>query len=371
MMVDIETRRVIDMIDSRNTADVIEWLMTYPNLEVVSRDGSIAFKSAIKSVNPEIIQVSDRFHLLSGLTDAAKKLVTSTLEANISIPSTGVSSDALVSGYWDKDRPPDFPAREHASGFNRKVALVEQVIGLTEEGYTRGAIAEKLGISYPTVKKYQSPGFSPTHALYNTTRFSKITPYTDDIKGMLEKGVVFREIEEAIRLKGFDGASSTIRMFATRERKLLKEARAGTEGPVEKIERKWLIKLLYKPFDESIRLTKEQLAKVTELYPVIGDIYDVVQGFRQALFSKKPEELKCWITDTEQLLNFPDITSFINGIRNDMAAVEKAIELDYSNGLAEGSVNKIKVTKRIMYGRCSFGLLKAKQLRLELKRKIN
>ncbi|MCI7813032.1 MAG: transposase, partial [Robinsoniella sp.] len=41
------------------------------------------------------------------------------------------------------------------------------------------------------------------------------------------------------------------------------------------------------------------------------------------------------------------------------------------NGLAEGSVNKLKVVKRIMYGRNSFDLLKSKLLRLELKRKIN
>ena len=35
---------------------------------------------------------------------------------------------------------------------------------------------------------------------------------------------------------------------------------------------------------------------------------------------------------------------------------------DYNNGLAEGSVNKIKVIKRIMYGRCCFDLLKQQVL---------
>ena len=34
-------------------------------------------------------------------------------------------------------------------------------------------------------------------------------------------------------------------------------------------------------------------------------------------------------------------------------------------GLAEGSVNKIKVIKRIMYGRCGHDMLRAKMLRLE------
>ena len=38
----------------------------------------------------------------------------------------------------------------------------------------------------------------------------------------------------------------------------------------------------------------------------------------------------------------------------------------YNNGLAEGSVNKIKVIKRTMYGRNSFELLKDKVLFYEL-----
>ena len=67
------------------------------------------------------------------------------------------------------------------------------------------------------------------------------------IKQMLGGGCTFRQIEEAIRKEGCDGASSTIRMYTTRERKLTKEAKADDTGPVEKIERKWLIRLLYKP----------------------------------------------------------------------------------------------------------------------------
>ena len=50
------------------------------------------------------------------------------------------------------------------------------------------------------------------------------------------------------------------------------------------------------------------------------------------------------------------------GIDRDLDAVKNGIKYDYNNGLAEGSVNKIKVIKRIMYGRCSFDLLKQKVL---------
>lgn len=47
------------------------------------------------------------------------------------------------------------------------------------------------------------------------------------------------------------------------------------------------------------------------------------------------------------------------------------INYQYNNGLAEGSVNKIKLIKRIMYGRNSFQLLKAKILLNEYYYQIN
>lgn len=140
--------------------------------------------------------------------------------------------------------------------------------------------------------------------------------------------------------------------------------------PGEKLEQRWLIKLLYKPIDEVNGFRQEQLDKVIEQYPVIGRLYDVGKGFKETLFSQKPEESEKWMEECE-LLEIEEITSFKNGIQRDIAAVKNAIKLDYNNGLAEGSVNKLKVVKRIMYGRNNFELLKAKLLRLELKRKIN
>lgn len=70
-------------------------------------------------------------------------------------------------------------------------------------------------------------------------------------------------------------------------------------------------------------------------------------------------------------LNIPEINSFINVIERDMEAVRNAIKYEYSNGLVEGYINKLKVIKRIMYGRCSFETLKTKILRLEKMRLFN
>ena len=43
--------------------------------------------------------------------------------------------------------------------------------------------------------------------------------------------------------------------------------------------------------------------------------------------------------------------TYVNRLLSDINAVKNAIKYKYNNGLAEGSVNKIKLTERIMYGR--------------------
>ena len=112
-MIDIESHRIIDILDSREVKDVAAWLKTYPNLTVVSRDGSISYKSAIKEAGADIIQVSDRFHLLKGLTDGAKKYITSMIEANFSLPVSESHYDGIqTADYWIKETSEDVPTRE-------------------------------------------------------------------------------------------------------------------------------------------------------------------------------------------------------------------------------------------------------------------
>jgi len=66
-----------------------------------------------------------------------------------------------------------------------------------------------------------------------------------------------------------------------------------------------------------------------------------------------------------------ELDSYTKGLKKDISAVKNGIDYKYNNGLAEGSVNKIKLTKRIMYGRNSFSLLKAKLLLNEYFYQIN
>ena len=92
-----------------------------------------------------------------------------------------------------------------------------------------------------------------------------------------------------------------------------------------------------------------------------ADLYVTIKEFYEIIYSKHEEKLNAWLVKLEKF-NIPELQTYVNGIRKDIVAVKNGIAMQYNNGLAEGNVNKLKVIKRIMYGRNSFELLKAKVL---------
>lgn len=88
VMINVDTHKIVDMIESRETSDVIRWLSEYPNLRVVSRDGSQQYAAAITEAHPRAMQVSDRFHLLKNLNDRATLAFQKMFQGRITIPIT-------------------------------------------------------------------------------------------------------------------------------------------------------------------------------------------------------------------------------------------------------------------------------------------
>src|SRR4051794_39757640 len=69
------------------------------------------------------------------------------------------------------------------------------------------------------------------------------------------------------------------------------------------------------------------------------------------------ERLDAWISRVEAD-DQPDLHRFANGVRRDYEAVLNGLTLEHSSGAVEGSVNRLKMIKRQMYGRAGFELLR-------------
>lgn len=427
-MVNIETHRITDMINSREYDDVVKWLKTYPNIKVVSRDGSITYHNAIKTAHPKAIQVSDRFHLLKNLTSYAKDYLKKELKQHITIKAPAIDDDKKeikskktprkadenrkltteekyqkilimlnegknksyickevnmdmrtynrLMNMSDFERNKLFKTKlmaKHEEKVMMKIEIITEIREMKNTGISNREIERRTGISRVTIRKYLDENYNPIHASYGNKKNGKLTPYLKEINSCLEIGVMGSVIEKEIRKKGYAGSSSTIRQYIAdwkRRRKQDYHSCNGDAVRMDVIERKDVMKLLYHPLEKIKSIKKEQFVKICEDYPCFQMIHETVWRFRELLKAKNLENLNKWI-DMAVSLKVSEINSFINGLKRDIEAVRNAVTLNYSNGLAEGSVNKLKVIKRIMYGRCGFETLRTKTLRLEKMRKIN
>lgn len=197
-----------------------------------------------------------------------------------------------------------------------------------------------------------------------------MAPYEQTVIEMRSNGITYDKIHEHIYKNGYTGTVASLRMFMQKERTHLKSVSKNENEPVEYIPRKFFCQLIYRKLECVKGLTLKQYEAAIKRYPVLGKIYSLLREFHRIIFSHQSKELDSWITKAKQL-EIDEVDTYINGLKHDITAVKNGIDFKYNNGLAEGSVNKIKLIKRIMYGRNSFLLLKAKLLLNEYYYQIN
>lgn len=75
IMVDLEKRCPIELVDGRNTAGVVPRLARHPAIEVISRDRAGAYADAARKAAPDAQQVADRWHLMANMCEAVERLL--------------------------------------------------------------------------------------------------------------------------------------------------------------------------------------------------------------------------------------------------------------------------------------------------------
>jgi transposase len=101
---------------------------------------------------------------------------------------------------------------------------------------------------------------------------------------------------------------------------------------------------------------------------VMNQCPEVRSGWKLAsdfltLFKTRAEDgLASWLADAADPSMPREFQRFASGIQRDMSAVIAAIKLRWSNGQAEGQINRLKTIKRQMYGRAGFEMLRRRFL---------
>ncbi|GEP73335.1 hypothetical protein LRA02_22030 [Lentilactobacillus rapi] len=410
---DIDTGKIIDIIESRDSTDVSRWLGTFKNINLFSRDGSLTYSTAITAAFPTVEQVSDRYHLIARLIDLAQGIIYRQIPAKVPVlisdkeyqkfedfllyatrrdkilyvrdlyyhqrmtqteirMKTGFSIK-LIKKYvtmLDSEIPADkMLAREkiHDDNTKQKQKQIDYVRQLRARGKSLADIEGITNYTQARIKRYLDPHTTANKATYGADIPGKLRPYRQEVLELRKQGKSYALIHQQITKDGYTGTVDAIRGFMARQRRLQKQLDSKYIGKsIEIIERRWIIKLLFFPLQEVPVITRKLLDGLFTEYPMYRKIYDLVWDFRTILKNKDDSKLSEWLNTAKR--NFESsfaLQSYLKGIEKDESAVRMAFKTHFSNGLAEGSVNKVKTLKRKMYGRCSFDLLRKKILLIE------
>ena len=119
--------------------------------------------------------------------------------------------------------------------------------------------------------------------------------------------------------------------------------------------------LLILPPEKLTAKEQHYIAHICQASSDLRSVYLLSQEFVTLLKERQAETLNCWLNQAKAC-NVTELSSFVNGIRRDYAAVYAACSLSWSNGITEGHVNRLKILKRQMFGRAHLDLLRVKVL---------
>jgi hypothetical protein len=75
ILVDLEKRCPIELLPDRKEETLTAWLLTHPEIDVISRDRGGEYAAAARKGAPQAQQIADKFHILKNLRDGLKELM--------------------------------------------------------------------------------------------------------------------------------------------------------------------------------------------------------------------------------------------------------------------------------------------------------
>ncbi|MFJ7495824.1 transposase [Streptomyces sp. NPDC097727] len=111
-------------------------------------------------------------------------------------------------------------------------------------------------------------------------------------------------------------------------------------------------------------LTADDAADLKEIRtscPELDAVTHHVRDFATMMRDLRGDQLPAWM-DRVLADDLPALHSLVNGMKRDLDAVTAALSIRWSSGQVEGQVTRIKLLKRMGYGRANLDLLRRRVL---------
>jgi transposase len=355
VLIDVATGDVAGLLPDREAATAQEWLKAHPGAAVICRDRAGAYAEAASGGAPDAVQVADRWHLWHNLCEKTRETVTAHRASCLhprDAPAGQQEHREPEPGKPQGQREPPAPEAEPglAGRTRRRHAEVRQLL---DAGHPKTAIARITGLSAPTVAKYAKA--AAAGEITPAARESALDPYKPFLTRRWNDGARdATALHTEIKAQGYTGSDQPVRRFIAPFRDLPGPAPEPPAVPSARAIAGWLTT---RPADLAAH-DAAALAAVTAACPHLAALSDLIRAFAAMMNDRTGDrDLDAW-TAAARASGLPPLVTLARGIQRDHAAVLNGLTLPWSSGKVEGTVNKIKMIKRQMYGRAGFPLLR-------------
>jgi transposase len=383
IVVDLDRRRVLDLLPDRTAETLADWLRGQPQIAVVARDRSTEYARGIGLGAPGATQVADRWHVLVNLRQAVERwLAGAQARLRRLPPGPGTPADTQPAR---RTKPFARTRAERAARIGRRerwIALYQEVRRRHAAGEALQAISRAMDLAVGTVRKYASAESFPVPE-GRPLRRSILDPYLAHLQARLAEGcenalALWRELRAA----GFPGTAKQVQRWVAEHRTAPAPSTphqwrtkasahapmsAPQDGPPALPSPPQLAWLLVQPPsapDAALVARVEQDPAAAHVAGLARRLTALVRGC--GVNPKVDPEaarvaLDTWLADARRS-GVRALETFAAGLEQDGAAIRAALTTPWSSGQAEGQITRLKLIKRQMYGRASFDLLRRRVL---------
>ena len=365
VLVDMECHQIIDLLPNRYVETVAAWIRSHPEITHISRDRGSDYAAAATQGAPHAIQVADRFHICQNLGEAVHVLLARVL------PEIQSSQQEQAKEHVQQDTPSrSFEEWRPAQGqkVEQTIALrraeresrYQQVVVLREQGLPSQHIAQHLRVSERTVRHWLQRGVAPDvrrrrkyHSDFDAYALYVLTRWQEGCRNGLD---LWREIAA----QGYPGSNRMVYRFLATLKTAEQVPLPGTHRlPLYPSKAAiWLFMRQFKDLDD---IEQKDVMSFRQASPALATTYTLVQDFLEMVRHREGKRLEEWLIQAKKS-GLPELQSFVHGVEQDQAAVQAGLTCSLNNGQVEGHVTKIKLIKRMMYGRAGFPLLRQRVL---------
>jgi transposase len=367
VLVNLQEHRVIDLLPDRQVETAKAWIKSHSEIRYVSRDRGSEYASAATQGAPQAVQVADRFHITKNLSEAVQQLL-----ARVLTQMKEASQGEETQGTNELEQVPHLPIEQWRPAPGKDIeqivatrraereARYQQVVTLREQGLTSKQIADRLMMHERTVRHWLKRQVAPD-VRQRRKYASDFDPYAPFVLKRWQQGChnglqLWREIVA----QGYPGSYRMVYRFL----ETLKTIEVSTSTVLRQLPHYtsntavWLFMCRPEKLDEA---GQEDLTAFCLANKQLDTTYQLVQDFLLMMHKREGERLDAWLTQVHES-RLPELQRFARGVEQDKEAVRTGLTLSINNGQVEGQVTKIKLLKRMMYGRAKFNLLRQRVL---------